>query len=124
MMSTPQETLVTRARTLASAIAAAAPQATTIIRDSVAYLGSGSLPTETLPSAMVTVDWPGIKPAELARRLRLDPAGVFGRIEANLLCLDVRTITDAQVPAIAAAFGRIAQGHDGVGGHQAMQASQ
>jgi hypothetical protein len=36
---------------------------------------------------------------------------VFGRVEADRLCLDVRTITDAQVPALAAAFGRLAAEH-------------
>src|SRR5664280_2543194 len=46
--------------------------------------------------------------AELARRLRLDQACVFGRIEAEQVLLDVRTLTDEQVPLVAAALGRIA----------------
>jgi L-seryl-tRNA(Ser) seleniumtransferase len=108
MMHTPREALLARARTLASAISSVAPQAATTVREGVAYLGSGSLPTESLPSAMVTVQWPAIKPTELARRLRVDPVAVFGRVEADLLCLDVRTVSDAQVPAIAEAFGRLA----------------
>ena len=48
---------------------------------------------------------PGLSAAELARRLRLDEACVFGRIEDDRVRLDLRTITDEQVPAIAAALG-------------------
>jgi hypothetical protein len=34
---------------------------------------------------------------------------VFSRIEDDLVRLDVRTLTNDQVPAVAAAFERIAQ---------------
>jgi len=33
---------------------------------------------------------------------------VFGRIEDDLVRLDMRTLTDEQVPAIGAALGRVA----------------
>jgi hypothetical protein len=55
----------------------------------------------------VSVSVPGLGAAELSRRLRMDEACVFGRIEADLVRLDVRTVTDGQLPAIAAALGRI-----------------
>jgi L-seryl-tRNA(Ser) seleniumtransferase len=83
------------------------PAATIEISESQAYLGSGSLPTEAIPSFMVTVILPKMSATELARRLRLDRAGIFGRIENDRVCLDVRTLTDEQVPRIAAAMGRI-----------------
>jgi 3-hydroxyisobutyrate dehydrogenase-like beta-hydroxyacid dehydrogenase len=38
--------------------------------------------------------------------LRLDAAGVFGRIKDKTVCLDMRTLTDAQVRRIAEAIGR------------------
>jgi hypothetical protein len=41
--------------------------------------------------------------------LRLDEACVFGRIEDDRVRLDMRTITDEQAPAIAAAIGRISR---------------
>lgn len=108
MLSTPVAALRVRAQALAQAITRAAPKATTALGESVAYLGSGSLPTETIPSVMLTVSLPGLTASELARRLRLDEACVFGRIEDQFLRLDLRTITDDQVAAIAGAFGRIA----------------
>jgi len=91
------------------AAAKVAPKATLSIDAGVAYLGSGSLPTETIPSVMVNVSVPGLSASELARRLRLDEACVFSRIEDDLVRLDMRTLTDEQIPAIAIALGRIAQ---------------
>ncbi|MBI5387504.1 MAG: L-seryl-tRNA(Sec) selenium transferase [Verrucomicrobia bacterium] len=107
MMATPMETLRARAESLAATIATTAPQAQAVLSDGTAYLGSGSLPTETIPSVLVKVSVAGMNASELARRLRLDDACVFGRIEEDVMCLDVRTVTDEQVPAIAAALGRI-----------------
>ncbi len=109
MFATPMETLVLRARNLAEAIVRHAPGATVEIQADQAYTGSGSLPTEGIPSQVVVVSLPGLSDSKLARRLRLDRACIFGRIEDQRLCLDVRTVTDAQVATIAEAIGRIAQ---------------
>ena len=49
----------------------------------------------------------GLSAAELGKQLRLDAACVFSRIEDDLVRLDMRTLTDAQVPAVAAALGRV-----------------
>jgi L-seryl-tRNA(Ser) seleniumtransferase len=108
MICTPVETLRSRAKALVDAIAKAAPKAALNIHASLACLGSGSLPTEAIPSVMVSVSVPGLSASDLARRLRLDAACVFSRIEDDLVRLDVRTLTDEQVPAIAAALGRVA----------------
>ncbi len=106
MISTSVETLQARANGLTDALALVAPAAAVTTGPSVSYLGSGSLPTEAIPSVMVSVALPGVSPSELARRLRSDEACVFGRIEADLVRLDVRTVTDAQIPVLAAAIAR------------------
>ena len=107
MICTPVGALRRRAKALADGLARAVPKVTAKIEASVAYLGSGSLPTEAIPSVRVSVSVPGLSASELARRLRLDEACIFSRIEDELVRLDMRTITDEQVPAIVAAFGRI-----------------
>jgi hypothetical protein len=58
------------------------------------------------------VTWmvPGVRPDELARRLRMDEAAVFARVEDDAVVMDVRTLTDEQVPLIAQAAGRVADG--------------
>ncbi len=113
MMTTPPDALQRRAEALAQAVREKAPRAKADIHTSQAYLGSGSLPEEAIPSFVVSVSLPGMKAAELARALRLDRACVFGRIEHERVLLDVRTITDEQVPAIAGALGRIGKKAEG-----------
>jgi len=108
MISMPADALKSRAKKLARLISAAVPKAKIKIIASQAFLGSGSLPTEGIPSLVVTVSLPEMSAAELARRLRLDRACVFGRIEDDRVCLDVRTLTDEQVPLVAAAVSRVA----------------
>jgi L-seryl-tRNA(Ser) seleniumtransferase len=108
MITTPPEALKARAKKLARLISAQAPKAQVTVAESQAFVGSGSLPTEALPSFVVTVGLPEMSVSALARKLRLDRACVFGRIESDRVCLDIRTLTDEQLPAVAAALGRIA----------------
>lgn len=107
MMTTPPADLQRRAKKLARLIFAEAPKVETEINESQSFLGSGSLPTEAIPSFEVTVTAPNLSAVELARRLRLDDACIFGRIEDDCVRLDMRTITDEQLPLVAAALRRI-----------------
>ena len=109
MLCTPVGELRKRAETLRDAIHRAAPGVAAEVQESVAYLGSGALPTQAIPSVMVSVSLRSLSANELARRLRMDEACVVGRIEDERVRLDVRTITDDQVGAIAEALRRIAQ---------------
>ncbi|MBI4025011.1 MAG: L-seryl-tRNA(Sec) selenium transferase [Verrucomicrobia bacterium] len=108
MMITPLDVLQNRARDLAQAIREKSPQSKIDVRQSQAFLGSGSLPEEAIPSFVVSVCLPDMDAAELARKLRLDQACIFGRIEAEQVLLDVRTMTDLQAPMVAEALGRVA----------------
>ena len=109
MLAAPAEVLKARAESLAAAIAAAAPTAGAAVAEGVGFLGSGSLPMEQLPTFLVAVTVPSVKAQELARRLRMDDACVFTRIENEQVVMDVRTMTDAEVPVVAAAVGRATQ---------------
>ena len=59
-----------------------------------------------LPTIVVTLASDKIKPSELARRLRLDPAALFTRIENDKVVMDMRTVREEQVVLIVAAMGR------------------
>ena len=107
MLTTPQETLQARAAALVAAIHAAAPHVIAELRKAVGYLGSGSLPMEDLPTWVAALSVPGMKAAELARRLRLDEACVCARIEREQVLCDVRTLSDAEVPRVGAALARV-----------------
>lgn len=106
MLSESPEMLQRRAEALAAQIVAAAPGIQAQVVESQAYLGSGSVPMEPLGSFAVALVASGSTPAALAARLRLDQSAVFGRIEDNRVLLDVRTIKDEHVAAIAQAVGR------------------
>ncbi len=108
MLAASQDQLRNRAEALAAATTAEAPHVGTEIVESVGYLGSGSLPMEELPGWAVRVRAKTIEAGELARRLRLDEACVFSRIENEAVTLDTRTLRDAEVPAVARAVGRCA----------------
>lgn len=108
MICTPLAELKSRAKKLAKLITVEAPKVETEICESQSFLGSGSLPTEAIASFEAKVAIPGMSASELARRLRLDDACVFGRIEDDCVRLDMRTLTDEQLQLITAALGRIA----------------
>jgi L-seryl-tRNA(Ser) seleniumtransferase len=107
MLSTPLEQLHERGVELLRLIAERAPTVTAELIEGVAYLGSGSLPTETIPSIVVALTVPGMNAEALARRLRTDESCIFARIENNRVRLDLRTVTGEQLPRIAAALSRI-----------------
>ena len=67
-------------------------------------VGGGSLPGETLPSWAVALSVSEDATIDaLARRLRLGPPGVFGRIERDRLLLDLRTVLPEDDDRLAAA---------------------
>jgi L-seryl-tRNA(Ser) seleniumtransferase len=109
MLCTPLNVLEERARRFKELLAATTPLVDARIEPAVAYLGSGSLPTQQVPSVAVGVSIPGLSANEFARRLRLDSACVFGRIENDEVKLDMRTLTDGEATAAAAAVSRIAR---------------
>ena len=108
MACAPLDVVKSRAENLAGLLAAQAPNVKVQIRQSQAFLGSGSLPNQAIPSFELMIAVPDMSADALARALRLDDACVFGRIQDDCVRLDVRTVTDEQLPAIAAALGRLA----------------
>jgi L-seryl-tRNA(Ser) seleniumtransferase len=109
MLAAAPETLKGRAESLGEKLRQAAGAAQVTVCEGVGYLGSGSLPTHELPTWLVKVSLPEIPTGEAARRLRIDDACIFTRIEDEQIVMDVRTITDDQIGPIAQAFARQAR---------------
>ena len=89
-----------RARAVAQAAGASAR-----VVDGESTVGGGSLPGDTLPTRVVSIDAdaaPG-GAEELARRLRTGAPPVLGRIEGGRLLLDLRTVLPGQDAALRAA---------------------
>ncbi len=107
MLAATPESLNARAGKLLAALEAPGGNVTATIAPGSAYLGSGSLPTEAIPSVCVLVQVKGVGASDLLRALRMDQATVFARVESDTVHLDMRTLTDEQVPVVAAALRRI-----------------
>jgi L-seryl-tRNA(Ser) seleniumtransferase len=88
MISTSLETLASRAKAWAGALAAAGLQSQVIAGRSA--VGGGSLPGETLPTWLVALHEPS--PARLVRALCHAVTPVIARIEDDRLVLDPRTV--------------------------------
>jgi len=75
---------------------------------SAAYVGGGSLPQQDLDSFSVVVASAALPAETLADRLRGGMVPIVGRIHQGKLWLDMRTVTDDELPDIVAALGAIA----------------
>lgn len=84
----------------ARAVAASVPGARVV--ETRSTVGGGSLPGETLPSFAVAVD--ATSPARLLTRLRAGSPAVVGRVEHDVVLLDVRTVEPHDDEALARAL--------------------
>jgi L-seryl-tRNA(Ser) seleniumtransferase len=99
-------TPATRLEVRAAAIASAVPAAIAI--ETLATVGGGSLPGETLSSYAVAVATPS--PDRLLARLRSGIPAVVGRIERDLVVLDLRTVEPDDDEALAGALAAALDG--------------
>jgi L-seryl-tRNA(Ser) seleniumtransferase len=73
---------------------------TVTIENSLAQIGSGSLPVETLPSFAVVLESPNISAEALATQFRTQAIPVIGRTQDGRFWIDVRTVYDKEVDSI------------------------
>ncbi|MFA6290485.1 MAG: hypothetical protein WC637_01815, partial [Victivallales bacterium] len=95
MLSTDMKTLNRRAGKLAGSLSKAKNILASVGNDS-AYIGSGAIPDEGIPSAILQVSQPGNRDfAEItSKTLRNNIPAVFCRINDNSLVFDMRTLMD------------------------------
>jgi L-seryl-tRNA(Ser) seleniumtransferase len=99
MIAEPLAAVRRRARRWARAIG---PNAGVV--DGRSMIGGGSLPEESLPTALVAVPGDGAYVSDLARRLRLGDPAVVARIELDALLLDPRTVLPGEEAALLRAL--------------------
>ena len=71
------------------------------LEQTTGFSGGGSLPEERMPSRAVSVRSSGLRPEELARRLRVGRPSVVGRLHDGRLLLDVLAVADDEVSTLA-----------------------
>ncbi|QDA36601.1 L-seryl-tRNA(Sec) selenium transferase (plasmid) [Paracoccus liaowanqingii] len=93
MLSRPQADIAAQAARLAPQVAALLPGHAVTATDCASQIGSGSLPTDTIPSAGLRITGAGgDAPDRLAARLRALPRPVLGHIHAGAVILDLRCL--------------------------------
>ena len=65
------------------------------LKESTAQIGSGALPTEELPTAVVSVEHAKLSANAIAQKFRAANPPILGRIKEDRFLLDLRTIFDA-----------------------------
>jgi L-seryl-tRNA(Ser) seleniumtransferase len=108
MIHVPLDTLAKRAHRLAETVGGDLEGAHVVHCDST--VGGGSMPGMTLPSWGVRIRVPD--PSAYAARLRTGRPSVFCRVAEDHVVLDVRTVTDEQVPHLARAVLYALEGDD------------
>jgi L-seryl-tRNA(Ser) seleniumtransferase len=97
MLSAP----VAAVRERAARLLALLPEGAGELAEGTSLVGGGSLPGIELPSCLVAMAGPA---EALAARLRQGDPAVMARIAGGRLLLDLRTVADAEVPALAGAI--------------------
>ena len=87
-----------------------------LVEPSTGFAGGGTLPDTVIPSHAVALHSDALAAEVLATRLRLHHPAVVGRLAGGRLLLDMLTVTDDEVAAIAAAIREVLQ--PGAGGRQ------
>lgn len=77
------------------------------VRDGETEMGSGSLPTKTIPTRVVVVVSDEISAENLGLKLRLASPPLFTRIEGNQVLIDARTVGDDEIPLIEDVFRQV-----------------
>ena len=103
MLTQPTSVLQARAQTLI-AMLGGHDGLEVEIQETRSYAGGGAMPMHDLPSRALALRARLLSAEAFTRRLRLGATAVVARIERDRVLLDMRTVADADVSALAAAI--------------------
>lgn len=104
MLCRPPEEIAEQAERIARAVAERVPECDVAVVDGCSQMGSGSLPTQELPTRLVSVNPAAVSPDDLARRLRQSSPPVFVRVHKGRVLLDPRTLLEGEEPIVIEAL--------------------
>ena len=112
MLTDPPDTIARRAEMLAESLMALECADLEIsLHQGVSKAGGGALPLLDLPSRLVGVRVAGLSAEALEHRMRANDPPIIGRIENDLFLMDVRTVSDDEMPIITAALKTLLERH-------------
>ncbi|MDD2336440.1 MAG: L-seryl-tRNA(Sec) selenium transferase [Geobacteraceae bacterium] len=71
-------------------------------------VGGGTFPLLEIPTSLISISVAGLSPQQLEQKLRTGPLPIIGRISHGIFLLDLRTVTDKDIPEIISAIVSIA----------------
>jgi L-seryl-tRNA(Ser) seleniumtransferase len=74
------------------------------MRPDVSQVGGGALPLQELPTIVLSIKPDTLSVNDLERNLREGDPPVLSRISRDEVILDMRTVFDEEIPALAAAI--------------------
>jgi L-seryl-tRNA(Ser) seleniumtransferase len=109
MIATDLKILEDRAQGLVKALRANSPESMRVdIIDGKSMVGGGALPTQSLPTRLVTLNSNELSAARLEAHFRGYAPPIIGRVEQDLFLLDTRTLQPGDEEIIAAAAADLA----------------
>jgi L-seryl-tRNA(Ser) seleniumtransferase len=102
MLREPAHSVRSRAEKIASEVSE--PGLHIDIKASESLIGGGTAPSATLPTFVLTVSHRSASANDLARKLRQNVPPIVGRVEDDLLRLDLRTVAPEDDVVVAAAL--------------------
>jgi len=109
MLRKPDE-LEKQAWRIAEALRKALPNAAIAVLPGFSQTGSGSLPTQNLPTTLVGISSPAMTAITIANRLRLHSTPIFTRIQNEQILIDPRTLRDEDEAVLIEALTGILAG--------------
>lgn len=105
MLTMPLDEISSLARRMLRRLRALLPhQFTLTLQDGFSSPGGGTYPLLQLSSRLIEVTVAGLPSKRLEELLRSTTPPVVGRLQKDRFLLDVRTLTDAEIPLLASAF--------------------
>ncbi len=104
MIAEPSEAVRRRANRLRTRVKKLAPGISIEIEKDIAHAGGGSTPSQSLASWVVAIADAKSPAEDVRRRLRLGEPAVFARVRRDRIELDIRTVADSEIEALASAL--------------------
>ena len=96
--------ITAQAEHIAEAIVARTSGAVVTTAEGFSQMGSGSLPTQNLPTRLVAIRSESVESGKLASRLRRHTPPVFARVHDGQVLVDPRTLLDGEEQELVEAF--------------------
>lgn len=107
MLARPFDGIVRQADCIADALEERAIDATISVVDGMSQMGSGSLPTQNLPTRLVALTPGTDSAAAFARKLRQGTPSVVTRVKADQILIDPRTLLDGDEELLVEAIAKV-----------------